>query len=159
MVNLFGYYMSFAVQRHNARQCMKQAMRLQKMKNTTQFVFTADEYRQLKKYDGGKEFSLNGGMYDVVRTLVDGERVIVTAYYDKRETGVIDSFLAFFDEGAPLKNVPSLRQFSLQEFVFFTTGWQICLSYQAISLPVYISSSPLAVFVSLATPPPDFLTA
>lgn len=158
MVNLFGYYLSFAVQRYNVRQSMRQVMRLQKMKNTTRFVFTAGEYGKLTKFDGGKEFSLNGCMYDVVKKEVNGGQVILFAYYDHRETGVIDSFLAYFKEDAPQGSSESLRQFSLQEFVVFYSGWKSQISYAWISFIYYDVRQLCYSIITPVSPPPDWVS-
>src|SRR5436190_9978548 len=97
-INLFGYFVSFTIQRYKIREEVRKLIKGEMMKHTQQFVFTEAEYNQLSQYDGGSEFSLNGCMYDVVKKEMKSGKIILTAYFDHQETGLLDKLVSFFDE-------------------------------------------------------------
>ena len=131
-------------------------LKAEKKKHTQQFVFTSKEYKQLRKFEGGKEFSLNGGMYDVVKREVKDGKVILTAYYDHAETGLLAKLVSFFDEESnSAKGKQIIPVFSLPEFVSPESEWKY---YNTLSyLPFYHSNSQFfsQLSVDLVSPPPD----
>jgi hypothetical protein len=159
LINLFGYFISFTVQRARIRTEVKQLMKAEKMKHTQQFVFTEHEYEQLSKEDNGKEFKLNGGLYDVVKKeAVDG-KIILTAYYDHKETGLLDKFTSYFtDETQPDKGKQTVPVFSLLEFIFHNADWKCYDSFVCFRLTSY-SSNLLSLTLDSASPPPDLVFA
>lgn len=142
------------------RQIIRNEVRTEKIKHTKQFVFTFKEYEQLSKYEGGEEFSLNGGMYDVVKKEVKNGKVILHAFYDHKETGLIGSLISYFqDENIPVKSKRSaISSFSISEFVFTPNEWQIFLSYSFSPLHLY-SSVITSLKLDTLSPPPDFCLA
>ena len=156
LLNIFGFFASFVVQ----RQMIRKEVRVEKRKHTRPFVFTLKEYEQLCKYEKGEEFRLNGGLYDVVKKEVRNGKIILHAFYDHKETSLIGTLISYFqDENIPVKSKRSaISSFSISEFVFTPNEWQIFLSY---------SFSPLHLFSSVITslkldtlsPPPDFCLA
>ncbi len=157
-INLFGYFISFSFQRYKIRAEVKQMLKLEKMKHTQHFVFTEAEYKQLHKYEGGKEFSLNGGMYDVVKKELKDARIILTAYYDHQETGLLSKLVSYFNEETkPVTNKHIVPLFSLLEFVFSPVEWkQDDLNTRPLFSSTY-QNELRSVSFEIASPPPDFL--
>ena len=156
LVNLFGYFISFCVQRYKIRAEVKQMLKLEKIKHTQQFVFTEAEYNQLTKYEGGREFRLNGGMYDVVKKELKDGKVVLFAYCDHKETGLLGKFLSYFnEENQPSQSTHRLTAFSLLEFVSPYYEWKC---YNTLTrLPICHSYLDFLcqLSVDLVTPPPD----
>lgn len=51
--------------------------------------FSDDDYTLIEWHDGGKEFRLNGIMYDVVRQWRDGDAMAIVCFRDDKETEVL----------------------------------------------------------------------
>jgi hypothetical protein len=152
--NVFGYFISFSVQRYKIKAEVKQLLKKQRMKQTQVFAFTKEEYQSLKKFENGKEFLLNGGMYDVVKKELHGGKVILTAYYDHAETGLIDKLVSYFNEDTTSKGNHTLPLFSLLEFVFYPTEW-MCYNHTVLITVVPDSCGLLALSLDSDSPPPD----
>lgn len=156
IVNLFGYFISFTAQRYRIRMEAK----IEKRRNAREFAFSPAEFEKLHTCEGGKEFSLNGGMYDVVKKELRGGKIILTAYFDHKETGLIQNFLSYFkDETSSSKSkrhrIPS---FNLFEFVAAATPFEWYVPTQKFTFLSY--SSPLIPAVlEISSPPPDLLKA
>lgn len=134
---------------------MKQLMKVEKMKHTQQFVFTEHEYEQLSKLEGGKEFTLNGGLYDVVKKEVKEGKIILTAYYDHKETGLLGRFLSYFNEDTQSeKGTHTTPLFSLLEFVFHNSEWKCYVASVCFNIHSY-SSNLLMLSLDSSSPPPD----
>jgi hypothetical protein len=159
LLSVFGSYFAFMAERHAIKREVKQLLQAEKIKNAREFVFTIQEYRQLKKYEGGKEFSLNGDMYDVVSKKEQDGKIIVVAYFDHKETSLFDKFVKLFDDG-PLKEKSSNRYQTpifLPEFI--ATGlWAVTPpSLSATQLTGVVKHPILSNYGETPTPPPDLL--
>jgi len=156
LVNIFGYFISFSVQRYKIRAEVKQMLKEERKKYTQQFVFTEDEYAKLNQYEGGREFSLNGGMYDVVKKELKHGKIILTAYYDHKETGLLDKLVSFFDEESnAAKGKQTIPAFSLLEFVSPAGEWKCYNSFTCLRLYHSKPEFPSQLSVDLVSPPPD----
>ena len=156
LVNMFGYFISFSIQRYQVRQEVKQLLKQEKRKHTEQFIFTAQQYAHLRQYDGGKEFSLNGGMYDVVKKEMKDGNIILIAYYDHQETDLLTKFISFFNqESEQHSNKQILPGFCLLEFIFYTTEWKFCPTATVSLLPTYNATILTVKHSNLVSPPPD----
>lgn len=51
----------------------------------TCLVFTLEQWRELPKYEGGKEMRWNQAMYDIAHVHTEGNRVVVKALLDDQE--------------------------------------------------------------------------
>jgi hypothetical protein len=155
--NVFGYLISFTVQRNKIKEEVKQLIKAEKLKHTQQFAFTEQEYRALQTVENGKEFILNGGLYDVVKKERKDSKIILTAYYDHAETGLIGKFLSYFNDTSQTdagKHIVPV--FCLLEFVFQTIQSQRFDTVVSYGLTSY-SSNLLTLSLASATPPPDSL--
>lgn len=158
MVNVFGYFISFTIQRYQIRQEVKQLLKQEKRKYTQQFIFTVEQYAHLRQYEGGKEFSLNGGMYDVVKKELKDSNIILTAYYDHQETDLLTKFISFFNqESEKHTGKYTLPGFCLLEFIFHTTEWKFCPTATISFLPIYNTTILAVKHTNLVSPPPDLL--
>jgi hypothetical protein len=155
-VSLFGFHISFMAQRNAIRNEMRQIIKAEKKKHTRQFVFTEEEYKRLNKYEGGKEFSLHGNMYDVVKKETLPGKVILTAYFDHKETHLLQTFLQLFEEDrASHDNANKTKStFSLPEFIQEDNAY--CLVVNTIVFRLFNTGShTLTAFYNPLTPPPD----
>lgn len=155
-INLFGYFISFTAQRCKIRAEVRELLKQEKIKSARHFVFTAEEFAMLDIREGGKEFCLNGDMYDVIGKSYSRGKVILTAFYDHKETGLIDKFVSFFgEENSSSKDKQQVPEFSLLEFVSPDGEWKVHNPLRSLSMfnakPEFIS--PLSV--DLLSPPPD----
>ncbi|HMU47467.1 MAG TPA: hypothetical protein PKC72_13930 [Chitinophagaceae bacterium] len=55
-----------------------------------QFVFSKSEFQQLEFEDDGREFELNGKMYDIVKIREGKDKNIIYCINDEKETGLKD---------------------------------------------------------------------
>lgn len=156
LVNICGYFISFSVQRYKIRAEVKQLLKQEKQKHTQQFVFTEAEYNRLNKYEGGREFSLNGGMYDVMKKEIKQGKIILTAYFDHKETGLLSKLVSFFNEESnAAKGKQTIPAFSLLEFVSPAGEWKCYNNFTCLGLyhsnPQFLSQ----LSVESVSPPPD----
>ena len=131
-------------------------LKQEKKKHTQEFIFTDAEYQQLRQYKDGREFSLNGGMYDVVKKELKAGKVILTAYYDHAETSLLQKLVSFFDEESnSTKSKQIIPVFTLLEFVSPDSEWKCFNAYTCLHL--YRSDSEFfsQLSVDLVSPPPD----
>ncbi len=132
-------------------------MKQEKMKHTQQFVFTEQGYQKLNKLEGGKEFTLDGGLYDVVKKERVGGKIILTAYYDHQETGLLGEFVSYFnDDTQSEKGKHTLPFFTLLEFIFDAGEWRCHPTSVCFNIPSY-DSNLHTVSLDSVTPPPDTL--
>jgi hypothetical protein len=151
----FGTFFSFAVQRQIARVEMRKAIKEEKKKHVSIFKFTKAEFAKLQLLDGGKEFLLQGGMYDITQKELTGEWVILHAFFDHKETSILDKFIHFFDEEENGKNGKNwVSHLFLPEFIAVQQSMEITLGFNI--LKVYHSVYPLHnTTVAIQIPPPD----
>ena len=155
-VNICGYFISFSIERYKVRAQVKQMLKQEKQKHTQQFIFTGTEYNRLSKYEGGREFSLNGGMYDVVKKEIKEGKIILTAYYDHKETSLLDKFVSFFSEETnAAKGKQTIPVFGLLEFVSPAGEWKCYNTLTCLQLYRSNSEFPSQLSVELVSPPPD----
>lgn len=143
------------LERNAVRSEMRQMIKAEKRRSAKEFVFTAEEYAALHQYEGGKEFSLNGDMYDVVSKEVRNGKVILTAYFDHKETSLLGKFVAMFEEDNRTTHHYQKR-IHLPEFV-----WQesLLLSTPAVTFVSLqcSTSKPVSYITETQSPPPDFI--
>lgn len=158
VVNIFGYLISFNIQRYTIKEDVKRALEQPTHLNTQRFVFTIQEYRKLHLFDNGEELKIAGNMYDVVKKELKEGKVILTLYSDSKETGLLNELVSFFtEESQPVKHKYPIPAFSLLEFVFKISEWK---SFLPVSSSVFLSilnQSPLSLALEIACPPPDTL--
>lgn len=82
---------SFEVRRMVLRQEIKQRIHLGLPEDElVRFAFTRTAYEALEKEDGGREFRIDGHLYDVVRSTVDADGTVhVEAVNDRAEARLI----------------------------------------------------------------------
>jgi len=158
LVNVFGYFISFSIQRYKIKQEVKQLVKQEKRRNTQHFIFTAQQYERLRQYENGNEFSLNGCMYDVVKKEFVNGNIILTAYYDHQETDLLTKFISFFNEESEQHNSKhTLLGFCLLEFILHNTEWQFSPEATTLLLPSYNTTILSVPHTDLVSPPPDLL--
>lgn len=157
-VSLFGFQISFIAQRAVVHRQMAQKIKAEKKKAATQFVFSTSAYSSLRKFEGEKEFSWQGNMYDVVDKYTDGNNVIITAYLDHKETSILAKFVAMFEEDDCTSNTSHhyQKRINLPEFV-----WQESLLLSTPSV-MFVSlhqstHKPVSYITETQSPPPDFI--
>ncbi|MCW5908331.1 MAG: hypothetical protein KIS94_10750 [Chitinophagales bacterium] len=159
LLSLFGSYFAFMAERYAIKKEVKQLLKAEKIKNAREFVFTAGEYRQLKKYEGGKEFSLNGDMYDVVSKKERDGKIILVAYYDHKETSLLDKFVKLFDDGPQKEKSSNRYQTHIFLPEFTATGlWMVTPpSLSVVELMDVAKHAIISNYGETPTPPPDSL--
>lgn len=153
--NLFGYYISFQLHRTKLKAEVLRELKALKKKNVQQFVFTLAEYNKLTKEDNGREFILNGGIYDVVHKQITDSKVILYAYYDHKETGLLDKFASYFnDDTLPESEKQIVSSFSLSDFVFNSI---LHLHHDIVCSCMFpvVTSTLLSPTIAKSVPPPD----
>ncbi len=93
-----GTYISFYIQQYNIQTEVRAAIKAQKKLKSEKFHFTQNEFSELKKYEGEREFSMNGIIYDVVKKIDVNGTVVLHAYADHKETSLLENFSSFFQE-------------------------------------------------------------
>ena len=155
-VSLFGFYMSFSIQRSVIRKQVSRYDKFEKGEEISRLVFTLAEYNALRKFDGGKEFSWQGNMYDVIERKAEGNRIVLTVYLDHKETSLIHKFLSVFEEetdGEEDDNTLS-STIDLPEYVSSESQFTFHVSESAFHLSQQASRT-LTTDADILSPPPD----
>ena len=158
LLSIFGSQLSFMLERHAVRSQMQQMLKAEKRKAARQFVFTQQEFAALQQYENGREFSLNGNMYDVVSKEVRNGQIVLTAFFDHKETSLIGRFVSLFEEENASKTASHSYQkrISLPEFV-----WQqpeLFIATSATFTTLFLPESKVLSYTSdTQSPPPDFI--
>src|SRR5262249_42670469 len=101
-LNLVGYHILFYARQLEIKEEMKQNIRsLSKVDEEKDFVIDRSDEEALAKmaWDGNDEFSLNGRMYDVIETRIDGRKIIIRALADDDETSLLSKWADYWKEG------------------------------------------------------------
>ena len=155
VANMFGYFISFTAQRYKIRAELQQSVKEDKAHSTAQFAFSGQEYARLAKLQNATEFTLNGKLYDVLKKELKEGRIVLTVYYDHRESGLMGEFISFISEQTqPEKSKQTLPLFSLLEFVFSPAEWKSYNNCSTLNIPSY-SSNLLSLSLDSYSPPPD----
>ncbi len=95
-----GYHLLLGLNRLSVRGEMHRMIRAGMVKEATGFVFPSDS-RHLPAgfaWEDEDEFSFNGKMFDVVEKKIEGDRMIVKAIADEKETAVLAKISASWKE-------------------------------------------------------------
>ncbi len=164
LLNLFGFYAVFMVQQQEIREEMSEAVKVKRAADSQVFHLTLTQLARLNWTVAGKEFTMNGHLYDVIGLKQSGNRIELTAASDACETELVSNFLSLFSQqqekdqsSSPLKTFISHFQ---QDYVtasqrFFhlaptevRSGFMI---KQVYPCPSFIADN--------LTPPPQFFLA
>lgn len=153
-----GTYITFFVQQQIIKSQIRSLVKAEKLKQTEVFQLTEAEFEKLNTYEGGREFSLNGMMYDVVKKEQLGELIVLHAYADHREMSLIEEFSNFFSNNQKDelgKKSVTLHVFMPEfvcpdDFSSYNTEWSK-IAFQ------HISSKIETIYIALSSPPPDIL--
>ncbi|MBK7147909.1 MAG: hypothetical protein IPH78_03590 [Bacteroidetes bacterium] len=152
----FGACVSFAVQRHKVRMEVRKAINEEKKKSTALFEFTTKEFASIQQYDGGKEFKLQGKMYDIVKLERQGNRILVYAFFDHQETSLLDKFIRFFDDQDTGTQQQNRRaNLFMPEYVNEPFVCQIYLEFNGFRLR-HTNFALQNITLAMQSPPPDF---
>ncbi len=156
LLNTFGYFVSFSVKRYHIRRQVERLLKQEAKKHTQQFTFTPNQFKRLRRCENGKEFSMGGYMYDVVKTEFKNGSFILTAYCDHKETNLLGKFSALFGKQTAHTNskIP-LPVFSLMEFIPAGTYWQCQVPELCIGIFALYKAPVLKLALDVASPPPD----
>ncbi len=124
LVNLVGAYVYFGVRMVQIRKEMRAELRLKDESELEKIVLTVKEYKKALVEDD--EMKLNDKMYDIARTEIRGNKIIVYCLHDENEDNLLvllDSILS--NSSRDKKPVPS----ALLGFI------------NLISIPIHIDNS------------------
>jgi hypothetical protein len=153
-----GNSVTFFAQRAMVRNQVKKSLKAQKLKSAQTFRFSKAEYNELQKFENNKEFLMNGGMYDIVALKTVQDSVLLLAFYDHKETSLLEKFLGFFKEqnsDQPASKSIAFK-FSFSDFIDAKFLFQTLLNYQFFNLHLK-NTEELSAFCTLQSPPPDYL--
>lgn len=156
LLNLFGFYMAFIMNRNEIRREMQQHLRQADKDELTVMTMSREEYDKLVWVKENREFRLNGRMFDVEEVQIADDQVILYVEEDHKETRLNDDFASAMSDkdssSGPLRN---LFQYFLKEFTQTTDSVATILPRQ---LPLYGNRGPV-LYVSYIrncpSPPPD----
>lgn len=109
----------------------------------------------------GKEFSLNGKMFDIVKTITKGNKKILNCINDTREANLKNHYAAIFHADFGRKRDMSnkhLKSLRLISFFLIPGGNRIMNTEKDTSIDFSDLSAPIIPgFFSITSPPPEFV--
>ncbi len=158
ILNLLGFYVVFFLQQQGLQ--LQAANFREGEQRSATMTFNKQEFEQLNWTREGKEFKLNGNLYDVVSAETDGNRVYLKVVSDNSESDLIDGFTALFgkqtgsqETGGPVK---TFLQHILLEYTLFTANFALFPDNQIAGSDSFQNDNFLSSsFSGLLSPPPQ----
>lgn len=158
LFNLFGFYIAFTVEQREIKEEMTALLQDKNEEHLQLLTFTKLEYDNIVWLETGKEFRLNGKMYDVER--IETHKGIIRLFVaeDAKEMRLLNGFINLFasqsnnaTNSSPVKNL--LAHF-MQDFILTPSGLPFyCV---VISKPFTLQAIPPASYIPIGqSPPPD----
>lgn len=149
-----GYYIIYRFQLRQIKREMKAQIFAQLPKSSFQLII-AEDHNTIAWKDDGKEFMLNGEMFDVAKIKKENGKTILYCINDKKENELLRDFVkAMKNDASKNKSGKSSIKFQYTDFTINSTEY----NEGAISLPAYIftlfSSSLSTVHKEINAPPP-----
>jgi len=163
LVNLSGFYIAFVLKQADIRQEMAANITRTSNEHRQTLKFDNSEFSKLLFNDDGKEFTLDGKLYDVVSIEHAGNHVNVVVEYDSKETNLVEIFDSVFNgqqnndqNSAPVKSIISHIQ---QDYVVSLQAFKLTSIGNDAVCHLLNASYPISSFVGdkLAPPPKHFL--
>lgn len=156
LLNTFGYFISFSIERLKIRADIERTLKLAKQQHTQLFTFTPKQYESLPRFENDQEFSLNGNRYDVLETYKKEGNIIIAAFFDEKETDLLETFIALFSkQSTPSNQKQVIPAFTLLEFVNTTISWHCYVPLRQLGFFAPRNSKLLSVSLNISSPPPD----
>lgn len=156
LLNTAGYFISFSIERYKIHEQTERLLKQEAQKHSQQFAFTPRQFKRLRRYENGKEFSMGGYMYDVISAEFKNGKFILTAYCDHKETNLLEKFSALFGKQTAQTNSKlPLPLFGLIGFMPTITSWQYHAPLRQLGTFAFNSSRLLSVSLNISSPPPD----
>lgn len=157
--NLFGFYAAYWAKKLLIKQEMQNNFATTERKEIIMFSFSFTEYSRLQKLDRGKEFILNGMMYDIRSRFIENNRVVIFAEVDKKETSLIEELNDW------LTDKPGNKDASNQQWLAYMFGKYFYVNEKLILFPLPVicysfhshQSSLLDTILTEQSPPPNML--
>jgi hypothetical protein len=137
---------------------MKRAILAQaKSERENDLVFSLNDNKAMKQlvWDGDDEFSLNGEMYDLIQKKTNGDKLIIRALADKKETALLRKAIDNCKENGRSNKIAS-DLFQLLQSLFYSSGFSESGLIKPLKYRFYFSSEELCYRMKeIPTPPPQ----
>lgn len=121
MLNLFGFYIAFIMNRHEIRKEMQQSLTDSDKENLSVISMSREEFENIVWEKKNKEFRMNDRMFDVEKMEMADDYVTLYVEEDTKETQLVDDFAATVSQqtdqeypGSPLK---AMYNYLMKEFI------------------------------------------
>lgn len=102
-INISGLFLIFCYQQQEVKREMKQYLgRNLQHAAVTVFAFSLQDQKNIAR-ESDDEFTFQGRMYDVIKTVKQGDKTIVYCMSDAKETALVKNFFQHNEQQAPLK--------------------------------------------------------
>jgi len=158
IISQLGYYSYCIYQLFEAKEAAHEAI-LQQLPENLLTKITLDNNTAIEWEEEGKEFKLNGEMYDVVRTTYQNGKTCLHCFGDKNEDKVLAKFQSVIKntmDNSSDKNTHSVK-IIMPDWLFEVQAFAI--GNQVLVLPsqkyVSYSSTLCSTYAKIAYSPPD----
>lgn len=148
-----GYYFVMRHQQHEKKESIKEKIFVQLKDEVLDAISLPENQQKISWEEEGKEFSLNGEMYDVVKTKIINGKVVLFCINDKKERALIDNYnLLTKQNSSPDKKGKNTVDNSINLFVY---SEEANVQHPQISCTQFSSfTSPLAINIADKVSPP-----
>ena len=122
----------------------------------TDLIFSITDQATMKQlqWEGDDEFSLNGEMYDVIQKRIEGNKLIIRALADKKETTLLNKASDNWKENGNSNKIAN-ELFQLLQTLFHQTSEDIII-IKPLRFGIYCSSEALRFRAKkIPSPPPQ----
>ncbi len=153
-ISQMGYYVIYRFQLRQIKREMKAQLFARLPESSFQLIIAEDNHT-IEWKDDGKEFSLNGEMYDVAKIKKENGKTVLYCINDKKENELLRDFVkAMKNDASKNKSGKSSIKFQYTDFTINSPEHNA----GTVSLPAYtfnlFSSSLSTVHKEINAPPP-----
>lgn len=162
LLNLFGFFFIFSFQQNEIQEKVQASFHQSANHHLEILSFSKNDFEKIIWLKEGKEFRLNGKLYDVSRIETSNSTVKLFVEEDSMETKLVDNFVALFtsQNDKPINSSPikiPLQHF-MQEFTCNTLTIILHPSFYFVSLMEKKSSFSSITPIGQSPPPDKFFS-
>ncbi len=148
-----GYYFIYSVQQHLIKEQIEEQLLANVTESSLELIVTEQAGGKIMWKERGKEFSLDGVMYDVVKIKKSAGKTLLYCINDKKEKQLIDDLVKAVNGNHNSKQEKSNVKSPLPDFFFVNRDEELNVTSEPSAYNYFIET-PISSFEEITSPPP-----
>ena len=157
----FGYYGFYAFKIYSAKECAREQMLQQIPENLLIKISAADNAKQMVWEEEGKEFKLNGELFDVVKAVHENGKEYLYCINDEKENELVKQYAKIIKDGSDNSSSDKnqkVAKFSIPEWNIESHDYTLENVVIALENKYFTYQSNLHChLIEVISPPPNFI--